>query len=63
MLSQVLLSLGIPFALVPLVLLTSDRRVMGALAVRGPLRASAWLVVAAVVALNVALVGLMLAGR
>ena len=61
-LSQVLLSLGIPFALVPLVRLSSDRGLMGGLAVRGVLRASAWAVVAAVVALNVALVGLTITG-
>ena len=62
-LSQVLLSLGIPFALVPLVRLTSDRRLMGDLAVRGMLRAAAWAVVAAVVLLNLVLVGLMATGR
>jgi len=61
-LSQVLLSLGIPFALVPLVTLTGDRRLMGDLAVRGVLRGAAWVVVAAVILLNVVLVGLMLAG-
>ncbi len=62
-LSQVLLSLGIPFALIPLVRLTSDRSLMGGLAVRGMLRAAAWLVVVAVVALNVALVAVTLTGR
>ena len=62
-LSQVLLSLGIPFALVPLVRLTSDRSLMGGLAVRGALRAAAWLVVLAIVVLNVVLVGLTATGR
>ncbi|WP_372594238.1 Nramp family divalent metal transporter [Actinotalea sp.] len=61
-LSQVLLSLGIPFALIPLVRLCSDRGLMGSLAVRGWLRAAAWAVVAAVVALNVVLVGLTVLG-
>ncbi len=60
-LSQVLLSLGIPFAIVPLVRLAADRAVMGDLAVRGTLRAAAWAVVALVVALNVVLVTLTLA--
>src|SRR5699024_10929408 len=50
--SQVVLSFGIPFALVPLLRLTSDRSVMG-LAANG--RGVRWLlalIVAAVVALN-----------
>ncbi len=55
-LSQVALSLGIPFALVPLVALTGQRRTMGE-RVNGPwLQALAWLIVAAIIALNVALV-------
>lgn len=61
-LSQVFLSLGIPFALVPLVRLTGSRAVMGADANSGPLQALAWLVVAAVVALNLALVWLTVTG-
>lgn len=61
-LSQVFLSLGIPFALVPLVALTSDRRLMGTHANRPVLRITAWVVVALVVALNVALVVLTLRG-
>ncbi|MFW2514021.1 Nramp family divalent metal transporter [Demequina sp. SO4-13] len=55
-LSQVVLSLGIPFALIPLVRLTSDRSVMGEHASGMPLRVVGWLVVTAIVALNVALI-------
>ncbi|WP_438672270.1 Nramp family divalent metal transporter [Solihabitans fulvus] len=55
-LSQVVLSFGIPFALVPLVWLTARRRVMGA-AVNGTLTTVfAGVVAAAVVALNLVLV-------
>jgi manganese transport protein len=41
-LSQVVLSFGIPFALVPLVMLTSRREVMGEYANRGLTRIAAW---------------------
>lgn len=51
--SQVVLSFGIPFALVPLVLLTRDRRVMGAYANRGPTNAAAIAISGLVTALNV----------
>ena len=52
MLSQVVLSLQLSFAVVPLVLFTSDKVKMGALA-NGPLlRAAAWAVTAAIVVLN-----------
>ncbi len=61
-LSQVLLSLGIPFALVPLVWLTSRREVMGGLANRPLLQVLAWLSVGLIVALNVALVVLTVTG-
>lgn len=62
-LSQVVLSLGIPFAIVPLVVLSGRRSLMGE-HVAGPvLRGAAWLVVAAVSALNVGLVVLTLGGR
>ena len=60
--SQVLLSFGIPFALVPLLRLTNDRTVMGASA-NGPLvRVLMTVIVVAVVALNVALIYLTIAG-
>ena len=50
--SQVVLSFGLPFALVPLVLFTSRRTVMGALANRPLTTAAAWLVTGVIVALN-----------
>lgn len=59
-LSQVVLSIGIPFALVPLVRLTSSRDVMGAHVTTWPLRAVSWMVVVLVIALNVALVAITL---
>jgi manganese transport protein len=61
-LSQVLLSFGLPFALIPLVRLTSRRDVMGPLANRPLLRALAWVVVALIVALNITLIVLTLSG-
>jgi manganese transport protein len=61
-LSQVLLSFGLPFALVPLVWLTSHRDVMGPLANRPLLSVLAWVVVALIVALNLALIFLTLSG-
>lgn len=61
-LSQVVLSLGIPFALIPLVRLTSDRSLMGAFANARPTTVVAWLVAAAIVTLNVALLVLTVVG-
>ncbi len=55
-LSQVVLSFGIPFALVPLVVLTARRSVMGALVNRPTTSAVAALVAAVVVGLNAFLV-------
>jgi manganese transport protein len=55
-LSQVLLSLGIPFALVPLVTLSSDRELLGRFANSRPLQIAAWVAVALIIALNLALV-------
>jgi manganese transport protein len=52
-LSQVVLSFGIPFALVPLVLLTRKREVMGALVNRGLTTAIAFVVAGLIIALNV----------
>lgn len=60
--SQVVLSLGIPFALIPLVRLTGSRSVMGLFVNPRPTQAIAWLVVAAIVALNVALVVITFSG-
>ena len=61
-LSQVVLSIGIPFALIPLVRLTGSRRVMGGFADRMPLKLIAGTVTAAIVALNVLLLVLIVLG-
>lgn len=60
--SQVFLSFGIPFALVPLLRLTNDRRVMGAAVNRPIVSWALGAVVVLVVALNVALIVLTLGG-
>jgi manganese transport protein len=52
-LSQVFLSFGIPFALIPLVAFTANRRVMGALTNRRVTTTAAVAVTAVIVALNV----------
>jgi manganese transport protein len=52
-LSQVSLSFGIPFALVPLVIFTRDRRLMGVLANRLATNLAAYAVAALIVGLNV----------
>jgi manganese transport protein len=54
-LSQVVLSLQLPFAVLPLVLFTGDRRLMGALVTPPAWRVLAWLVAAAIVGLNLTL--------
>jgi manganese transport protein len=54
-LSQVALSLQLPFAIVPLLLFTRDRRLMGEHANRPTTMVVAWLIAAAVVLLNVLL--------
>ncbi len=54
-LSQVILSLQLPFAVIPLVAFTGDRKVMGEFASGWPLRLAAWAVAAVIVALNVKL--------
>ena len=54
-LTQVVLSLGLPFALVPLVRLNTDAELMGEHVARRPLRIAAWCVTALVVALNIVL--------
>ena len=53
--SQVVLSFGIPFALIPLLLITRDRTVMGRWVNRPVTTYGAWAVSAVVVALNVSL--------
>jgi manganese transport protein len=50
--SQVVLSFGIPFALVPLVLLTRRRDIMGSLVNRGLTTVAASIVAAMIIALN-----------
>jgi manganese transport protein len=60
--SQVFLSFGIPFALVPLVRLTNDPEVMGEQVNRRPMRWGLVLIVLLVVTLNLALVVLTLIG-
>jgi manganese transport protein len=54
-LSQVVLSLQLPFAIVPLVSFTSDRRQMGTLANPLWLKIAAWVIAATVIGLNVKL--------
>ncbi|MBL7599096.1 divalent metal cation transporter, partial [Escherichia coli] len=51
-LSQVVLSLQLPFAVVPLVRFTSDRAIMGGFANSGWLRAAAILITLTVIGLN-----------
>ena len=50
--SQVVLSLQLPFAVVPLVKFTTDRKLMGGFVCSGWVRAAAWMVAALVIALN-----------
>ena len=61
-LSQVVLSFGIPFVLIPLVVLTSDKALMGRFADGLPLRIAGIVSVMLVVALNVILLWLTLTG-
>ncbi|HHQ47625.1 MAG TPA: iron/manganese transporter [Acidobacteria bacterium] len=55
-LSQVVLSLQLPFAVIPLIHFVSDRDRMGDLAIGRVVRTLAWIVAAVIVALNVQLV-------
>jgi len=62
--SQVALSFGLPFVLVPLVRLTADRGLLGAAVNRPLTTVAAWTVTGAIVALNVILVaGLAMGGQ
>jgi len=54
--SQVVLSLQLPFAIIPLVIFTSDKRKMGTFANRTWIKVLAWICTAVIVALNVFLV-------
>jgi manganese transport protein len=57
-LSQAVLSFQLPFAIIPLVQFTSDRRRMGPFASGAVLKTLAWLCAAVVVTLNVVLIGM-----
>jgi manganese transport protein len=61
-LSQVILSFGIPFALVPLVRIASDRELMHLVPTRRATIGIAWLVIGVVTALNLILIVLTVAG-
>ena len=61
--SQVALSFGIPFAIIPLMRLTASTEVMGDYANNRPLRATGFLIAAVIVALNLFLVYLTLTGQ
>ena len=54
-LSQVILSMQLPFAVIPLVQFASDRKKMGVFTISRPVAALAWIVAAVIVALNVKL--------
>src|SRR5712671_183382 len=53
--SQVVLSMQLPFAVIPLVRFVSDRRKMGKFAIPAAIAATAWIVAAVIVILNVKL--------
>jgi manganese transport protein len=55
--SQVVLSLALPFAVVPLVLFTSDKEKMGEFANKLPVKILAWLCTVLIVILNIFLIG------
>jgi manganese transport protein len=61
-LSQVVLSFGIPLALIPLVMMTSTRSVMGEFVNRGLTSVLAWGCAGAITALNVFLIVQQIAG-
>ena len=61
-LSQVVLSFGIPFALIPLVKFASSKTLMGDFANATWLRWASWIATAAIVAINVVLIVLVIAG-
>jgi manganese transport protein len=62
-LSQVFLSIGIPFALIPLAWFTSHRRFMGGFANGTVMRITVTVVAAAIIVLNVLLLVLVFAGQ
>jgi manganese transport protein len=58
--SQVALSFGIPFALIPLVMVTASRTIMGTAVNKWGTTVAIWLITAIVVTLNVMLIGMTL---
>lgn len=54
--SQVVLSFGLPFVLVPLMRLTSNPTVMGVDVNRGTIKIAGWVIISAIVALNAVLI-------
>jgi manganese transport protein len=60
--SQVVLSFGIPFAVVPLIRLNSDVGLMGRHVAGRGLRIAGWTAAVMVIALNVLLLGLTVTG-
>jgi manganese transport protein len=54
-LSQVILSMQLPFAVIPLVMFVSDRSKMGSFAISKPVAVLAWIVAGIIVVLNVKL--------
>jgi manganese transport protein len=54
-LSQVILSLQLPFAVVPLIQFTSSRRIMGPFANGPAMKAFAWVIAATIICLNITL--------
>ncbi|AXE39726.1 Divalent metal cation transporter MntH [Acidipropionibacterium virtanenii] len=61
-LSQVLLSMGLPFAIAPLTRLTNDRNLMGRFVNGAPMRVISWAVTGLITVLNLALIWLTLTG-
>lgn len=61
-LSQVVLSIGIPFALIPLVAYTGNRTLMGGFANGRAITVAAWVVTALIVGLNLVLIVLTVTG-
>jgi manganese transport protein len=53
--SQVILSMQLPFAVIPLVQFVSDRKKMGAFAISRPLAFVSWTVAAIILILNIKL--------
>ena len=61
-LSQVVLSFGIPFALVPLVKFASSKTLMGEFANAAWLRIVSWIATGAIIVINVVLIALVVGG-